>query len=54
MQPVGVLDHFSQNVLKFVFGDGKSVYMKKGVNLDLSMGNFCAAKKMYRAVIRIY
>ena len=53
MQPVGVQDHFSQNVLKFGFGDGKNVYMKKGVNLDLSMGNFCAAKKMYRAVIRI-
>ena len=43
--------------------DGKNVYMKKGGgqshflqifrNLDLWMGNFCAAKKMYRAVIRI-
>ena len=54
MQPVGVQDHFSQNVLKFGFGDVKNVYMKKGVNLDLSMGNFCAAKMMYRAVIKIY
>ena len=67
MQPVGVQDHFSQNVLKFGFGDGKNVYMKGGGggggkqshflqisrNLDLWMGNFCAAKKMYRAVIRI-
>ena len=62
MQPVGVQDHFSQNVLKFGFGDGKNLYMKKGGqshflqisrNLDLWMGNFCAAKKMYRAVIRI-
>ena len=24
------------------------MYMKKGVNLDLSMGNFCAAKKVIR------
>ena len=30
MQPVGVQDHFSQNVLKFGFGDEKNVYMKKG------------------------
>ena len=30
MQPVGVQDHFSENVLKFGFGDGKNVYMKKG------------------------
>ena len=59
MQPVGVQDYFSQNVLKFGFGDGKNVYMKKGAipflqisrKLDLWMGNFCAAKKMYRAVI---
>ena len=29
-QPVGVQDHFSQNVLKFGFGGGKNVYMKKG------------------------
>ena len=54
IQPGGVQDHFPQNVLKFGFGDGKNVYMKKGVNLDLSMENFCAAKKMYRALIRIY
>ena len=64
MQLVGVQDHFSQNLLKLVFGDGKNVYMKKGGggqshflqisrNLDLWMENFCAAKKMYRAVIRI-
>ena len=26
----------------------KNVYMKKRVNLDLSMGNFCAAKKVIR------
>ena len=32
MQSVGVQDHFSQNVLKFGFGDGKNVYMKKGGN----------------------
>ena len=63
MQPVRVQDHFSENVLKFGFGYGKNVYMKKGGeqshflqisrNLDLWMGNFCAAKKMYSAVIRI-
>ena len=48
MQPFGVLDHFSQNVLKFGFRDGKNVYMKKGVNLHLSMGNFVRLKDVPR------
>ena len=64
MQPFGVQDHFSQNVLKFGFGDGKNVYEKGGNSIfftdllefgfvDGKMRNFCAAKKVYRAVIRL-
>ena len=30
MQPVGVQDHFSQNMLKFGFGDGKKCIYEKG------------------------
>ena len=43
MQPVGVQDHFSQNVLKFGFGDGNNVYMKKGGGPTpfLPMGKLC-------------
>ena len=49
MQLVGVQDHFSQNLLKFGFGDGNNIYMKKGGdpiilqiswNLDLWMGKW--------------
>ena len=32
IQPVGVQDHFSQNVLKFGFGDWKNVYEKRRPN----------------------
>ena len=34
-------------------GGGQSHFLQIYRNLDLWMGNFCAAKKMYRAVIRI-
>ena len=33
---------------------GQSHFLQISRNLDLWMGNFCVAKKIYRAVIRIY